>query len=164
MSTPEQLGRWVVASATKHFYSQRGSTKMFIEGQNRDTDGLQVWYEFRLDGPFTILTTNNQAKLDIEVNILITVLEANRDVYKHHEEASKVAAMFSKCLALKRYGDATLDVLNDGTQIGVFTLVAKGRDRVMTTHFGKVDPAVGIIQSTVEGHYECFIDLLEAIA
>ena len=45
-------GRWIYASVCDHFETYRDTLHMFLEGQHRETDELQQFFELRVDGPY----------------------------------------------------------------------------------------------------------------
>jgi len=156
---PPQLCLWATASVFKHLVDQAGGVSVFIEGQQRNTEEDQVWYELRMDGPLYQQKTTDELRMDVEVNVLVSVVQDSRDIYKIRRHCGLVASMFTSCIPLKRYGDIADDVLNDETQIGVLQVRTERREETGINYFGKVRPDTNLEQATVEGHYREYLSV-----
>ncbi len=143
--------RWVKSSCARHF--KDCNSNYFVEGFERDTNGLPEWVEFRIDGPYLKESTRGQWKLNIEINILISVT-GGQDSYRIERIEGDVTKHFLDCLEIYKLGQ---DEADDGSLLGCFKLVQQGRDKIIVTNFGKLKPDVNLYQKSIEGHYQMFL-------
>ena len=146
--------RWILASVSEHFDAEvvvKESIKMFVEGQFRDTNVDKEFFELRIDGPFTRETQKNQWRLVVEINCLVTTTMTDKDFHRPRKHVGSVSTGFHHCIKVFKFGDGLDD---DQTLLGVLHLRGPTDDRVLTTHFGQIDPQSEIHQTTIEGHYE----------
>jgi len=152
--------RWIKSSVAKHFNDEsliginENQTVLFIEGFERNTDGKKDWIEFRLDGPYYEETTKGHWKIEIEVNILVVVNE-QKNPYRPEYLKGRVVQLFTTCFDVFKYGESEED---DNLKLGCFTLKTSGREKILTTNFGKVRPDTRQLQSSVEGHFVMYLD------
>ena len=155
MSAPNpNWDRWILASVSDHFkinVQDVFSLKEFVEGQPRDTNKNKQWFEVRMDGPFCKEQQKNQWLLVMEINCLVSTSMDDFDFHTHRQNTGNVASGFESCINVYRYGDGPLD---DQSLLGVLKLRKGLEGRVVTTHFGQIDPIVKMQQTTIEGHYE----------
>lgn len=148
---PPQYDRWIISSATKWFYDLRGSTPAYIEGM--ENNGGEEYFEIRVDGPYYTEKTHGQYFGDIEINILCTV-KVGSDIYKIHRLTGRVAQMFRHSIPVFRFGSESEDPMNDGGLIGHLERRLGRRESLRKTMFGTVRPGTGIIQASLEDHYQ----------
>lgn len=155
--------RWCKISIIKHFEKgispEQGNAEgsyFFVEGFARDTEGRSDWVEFRLDGPYIKQPVRNQFRLYFELNLLVVVQEGNEDAFRINKLTGLVSSLFLDCVEVKRYGVGPED---DDTLLGCLCLVPRpSNERIQVSHFGKINPSVGIYQASVEGHYQILLD------
>lgn len=152
----EHWPRWVMASAAKHFDDRKQSLFMYVEGFDRTTEQESDYIEFRLDGPYINELSQNYYRLDTEINILIVSMVNDQDIYRIHRHCGLVSRIFFDPIMVYKYGAGADD---DGSLLGCMQLVQSldQREFVRVTHFGKIDPAKPILQSSVEGHFHLFL-------
>ena len=154
MRTPfdETWNRWVKVSVANHFKTLESDTFFFVEGFERDTNGEQDWIEVRLDGPYVTELTKDRWKLYIEVNIICCVAENNNNAYRMDEITGLVVKRMLDCISVHQG-------LVSPVLIGCLDLVPfNARQKILVNNFGKLRPDTRFIQSSVEGHYQMFID------
>lgn len=142
--------RWIHASFAKHFDSKKGVYHLFIEGQERNTSGLEQWAEFRIDGPFTIEWSKNYFHLDVEINILMMTLYDELDLYKHQRIIGQFYGAFEPCIPMFKFGTGPDD---DQSQFAIMKIRHAFRERIVQSNFGDIQSDVRMTQNTLEGHY-----------
>lgn len=149
--------RWCKISIAKYFDSKKQSTYLFVEGFERQTEGLREYFELRMDGPNIRQLAKEQWRLYFEVNVLITVQQTNTNAWRPTELTGIIQEAFAQNILVKRYGTGPDD---DQGLLGCLTLVIPraGGEKVQTSDFGMINPAQRIMQATVEGHYEIHLD------
>ena len=146
--------RWIFASVSNHFNTLAIAVPLplFIEGQHRDTREIKDFFELRLDGPRMTEVSANNWQIRIEINCLVQSAMDETNYHRIRQNTGVVAAMFTG-IGIFKYGDGLDD---DQSQIGCMILLQdkRGRDFLEISHFGQIEPATKLLQSTVEGHYE----------
>jgi len=155
MGSPNQnWDRWIFASVSQHFKDNVADVftiKQFVEGQFRDTNKENEFFEVRVDGPVAREVSKNNWQLVAEINCLISTGFSDKDFHKHRRNVGRVSSGFNHCISVFKYGT---DVDDDQTLLGVLHLRGPTDDSVVTTHFGQVGPRTEMQQTTIEGHYE----------
>lgn len=151
--------RWCKISIAKHFeyWAEENDVFFFIEGFERDTEGKLEHFELRMDGPNIRETAKGQWRLMFEINMLISCQEKSKNSWRPQELTGIVSSIFMNNILVKKYGTGPDD---DQAHLGCLSLIMPraGGERVQTSHFGKINPTSGIIQATVEGHYDIHLD------
>lgn len=144
--------RWVWASVTKFMDENKGPYFMFIEGQTRLTDGKEVFFEFRMDGPSIREPSNNYFVFDITINFCLQVAIDNYDAHKFMRCFGWVQSMFRPCIPVYKFGNGPQDDPN--FLIGNFILKnSREIDIVKGLQLGQIDPVMRLMQGTVEARY-----------
>ncbi len=152
----ENWPRWIFASVCKHFNTLRGDLPLFIEGQLRETEGVKDFIELRVDGPDLTEVSKGYWRAYNEINVLVQSAQDESDFHRIHRNVGLVAQMFTN-IQVFRYGNGVDDT---STLLGCMKLINdfKSHEKIQIAHFGKVDAATPLLQATVEGHYEMFIE------
>lgn len=150
MSLNKHWPRWVFASFSKWFADNRQGVELFVEGEDRDTDGFENYFEFRMNGP-VITEFSGEWKLEAVINILIVSKQNVRNIHTLHTNVGIAAAAFAKCIPMYKYGNTGAH--DDQTQFGVMQLTTYEGEQVKITHIGQVNPEVKAMQSMVQGYY-----------
>ena len=126
---------------------------MFVEGQYRDTQPAEDFFELRMDGPKITEVSNNYYKLAVQINALVQSRMNDTNTHRIHVDVGIVAKIFTG-INLYKYGTG-----DDDTQehFGCLRLLqsTQTRDGTEINHFGQIDPKVRLMQATVEGHFSC---------
>jgi hypothetical protein len=157
MPVNKEWPRWIFASICKHFDARKQGISMYVEGQLRLVDDLQEFFELRIDGPNLTEVSHKYWKLYLEVNVLIQSIKDDADFHRDQRLCGIIASAFTD-IPLFKYGGSSVD---DGTEsLGCLTLLqdARSKEKITISHFGQIEPNTNLIQSTVEGHYEMFLD------
>lgn len=152
MSTRDSLPLWVFASVCKHFTDSISGIDVHVEGQSRSNLDKSDWCELRIDGPWIIDVSSGVVQVKTEVNVLVGTVMDDTNLYKESLNISKIMPAFNNFKVYK-YGPGDDD---DSTCLGTFVLepVRDLRQRVEIARFGQLNPAVRLLQSTVEGHFQ----------
>ncbi len=143
--------RWILASISKHFDDRREGVTLFIEGQIRDRPAPPELLELRVDGPHLTEQTKGCWRAYVEVNILLQITMDGKNYHRVNAVSGLVASAFTD-IPIFRYGDSVDD---DKTQLGCLQLISDG---IRSNKFGQVDATVPLVQASVEGHYELYLD------
>lgn len=137
---------WIASSVSEYINNNRGSTPLFVEGQERDTEDLKDFYELRVNGPDSVEVQKDVWNLYFEVNIIVQSIVDGLDLYRHRRLEGAIA---SKLTNIPIY-DYDTDELIECAKI---LQDRKGRDLLEINNFGQIDPEKRIIQSCIEAHY-----------
>lgn len=152
--------QWILASVVNHFKTRLTDSglTLFREGE-AEYRSIQNRAELRLDGPQITLLSKDFWRLYIEANFLVST-PIGKDIHLQYKNTGLLAAAFTRNISVLRYGDPAEDVIHDESFYGCLVLLQdmRGNQHIEINHFGKIDPAVDLFQSTVEGHFEMFID------
>lgn len=153
MPLNQNLIRWIIASISKHFDDRRQGMTLFIEGQIRDTRTLKDFIELRIDGPYLTELSKGFWNVYIEINVLVQSAQDQTNYHRIYNSVGVVVAAFEQAISIFKYGSGAGD---DGSLVGCMKLLGdkEARERIQVSHFGQVEPDIGIFQSTVEAHYE----------
>lgn len=162
MGRPQpQIDRWCFASVSKHFVDKAAEYNALypdlaikIEGEDDPPEkrSQRQIIEIRMDGPEQKELSRDYWHLRVEINILISTKSNDEDFHDHRELCGFVASWFDRCIEVRKYGNR----LSDDPNVVVGTLVLDHgfREKTALAHFGQVDPATRLVQSTCEGHYD----------
>jgi hypothetical protein len=153
MSVRNKLPLWVFASACKHFIDTIDDIPVYVEGQERNTTDLSDWCELRIDGPWIRDVSNSVIVVTAEINVLIGTAIDSTNLYKESVNHTKIVPAFTDFCVYK-YGPSD-NAENDGSLIGTLILqpIREMSERLEIARFGQIDPAVRLLQSTIEGHF-----------
>jgi len=159
----KNISRWLFLSVGQHFSEavETPAFKMFIQGQQRSAEDakLQHFCELRTDGPYLRPKSKGLYEIEYQVNTLIQTTDREQSFVGPYVDVGKVLPAFVS-IPVFRYGDGNLD---DESFIGCLKISKQGRtDEIRVDQFGIIEPALGIIQATIEAHYKLEI-LLKAI-
>ena len=157
MSTRDKLPLWIFASACKHFNDAITGIDVFTEGQTRANIDKSDWCELRIDGPWIIDVSRDVIQVKSEINVLIGTVINDANMYQESLNHTKIIPAFANFKVYK-YGPAS-DAENDGTCVGAMILepLRDSNQRVEVARFGQIDPAIRLLQSTIEGHFQMTI-------
>ena len=115
------------------------------------------WCELRIDGPWIRDVSQGVIKVTTEINVLVGTVINDRGIYQESINHTKVMPAFTD-FDVYKYGPSD-DVENDGTCLARLRLkpLIDTRERVEIARFGQLNPAVRLLQSTIEGHFEMTI-------
>ena len=146
--------RWIFASISKHFVAHKDNLVMYVEGQEK-ANGSPTYAEVRYTGPAAKQITKTRFRLEVIVNVLLNCVKDN-DNHKIFRMCGTVEKAFEPCIPVYKLGNGVDD--NPNEHIGDLYLILNGNRDIETSHFGQPDPAVKIMQSTVEGNYRVELD------
>jgi len=151
----ENLARWIFASVTKHFDNAKGDYILFIEGQRRNLEAEDSYFEVRLDGPIIEEVSKDLFRVTVTINILCTSAMNDSDFHRIHAMAGYIAAKYTT-IGVYKFGlkTGTLPEVNDDSLIGCLNLASS----VEIKHFGQIRPDVPLMQASVEGAFQNLFD------
>ena len=145
------ITRWLRVSIDKHF-TDLVNLPVFVEGWKRDTRKLKDFYELRVDGPRINQPSKGYYIFYMEVNTLVQSAMDDEDYLRIEADISAVLNGFTDVIKVFKYGDGPNDT---GEFIGCLRIQdAYGRERLLISRLGQLDPATELIQAIVEGHYQ----------
>lgn len=154
----QNWARWIFASVSYFFDRQRGSLDMFVEGTDKMGRRQEKDYlEFRLNGPYGTEIARAQWKLVFDVNILVCSIRDQKDIHRIYRNAGIVTSMFKGEIPIYKMGDGSED--NNSVLLGCAVLETEGRaGGIYVDHYGQLDPALPVLQATVEAGYKIYLD------
>lgn len=124
---------------------------IMVDGMpDRPADREQQRVELRMDGPFFTPLANSQWHAQVEINVLITSLVGESNIYRHREIRGYVEKTMSKSICLYKYGDG--DVHFGTLKVG----------RVVASYLGRIEADTVIEQSVVEAAATCELTGVDA--
>lgn len=97
--------QWIKASVAKQFNDNRGGITLFVEGQKRPATEDRERFELRLNGPDYKQTGPSAYTLDTVVNLLITSVSNETNIYRMDALKGIILAAFSSSIPVYKYGD-----------------------------------------------------------
>ena len=153
MSLKLNLPLYILTSAGKHFTEGITGVKTFVEGaEERDLSGENDWVEIRVDGPNVSEVSKDLLRVFCEINLLVCTHMDVTAPFEHVTNVGKVANVFED-FYIYRYG-------GDKSKVGMFKLqpTTDVKDKIQISNMGQIDPSIKLLQTTIEGHYEMFVD------
>lgn len=147
----ENWPRWIFASLSKWFESQRASIPFFVEGEDKSKQVNENYFEFRMNGPTTTEKSAGWWKLEVVVNVLIVAKQTKTNFHTVHNLVGVAGKAFAKCIPIYKYG-ANVGV-DDSSFLGVMVLKEFQGEAIQITHLGQVSPDTKEMQSMVQGYY-----------
>lgn len=149
--------KWIFLSAAKHFTDSISVITTFVEGaQERNLSGQSSWIEIRIDGPDIREVSKDTIVLESEINLLVATHIDPDAPAQHVINVGKATAAFTDFKIFK-YGEDSED---DGSILDSFRLqpLEDIRDKIKVANMGQIDPAIKLLQTTVEGHYRLIVN------
>lgn len=97
--------RWIKASFATHFYNVLGGYQLIIEGQKVPEDQANDRFEVRFDGPDITQGTKPEYYLDYIVDMLITSVSNETDIYNMERLKGQAANAYITQIPVYKYGD-----------------------------------------------------------
>lgn len=151
----ESMPKWILASVAKHFNDRKGTLFMYLEGQKRNTNMLQDYFELRMNGPDRRTIAKNYYGFDITINVLVQSLYNDKDAYRYIKTCGLVGKMFETSIKVYKFGDE----VGDDRTVLVDCLSKQGM--VEINHFGRQAPAIDVNTSEVQCRYSMELTINE---
>lgn len=160
MLVSPNLARWIKASVTKFFMDRNDAANtanstdyyMFVDGDDRTTDGMERFTEFRTSGPVIREPCKNNFVVKYWINILIQSNIDAKDAYAFERIFGHAQSLFERCIPVIRYGNGPDD---DQTQVGVLILQnSREIEELNGSNFGVVSERTRLQQGSAEGYYK----------
>lgn len=145
------LVRWLFSSISKHFDDFKGSIPFYLEGQERESEKDSDSVELRINGPFVNNPSKGYWKIDIDVNLLVTSTIDDQDLYKIYKIIDQFLEGFTDIISIYKYG-------NGDDLLGCLVMRTDIEDAIIISNFGRVDPTLRILQSTINAIYSMEIE------
>lgn len=144
------LSVWIPASLYKHFRTALTPiAPTYIEGEPRATNKVKSYFELRFDGPYFRARDAFTWEARIEFNILVSTVPTT-NLYSINTMCGHAAAAFKRHIAVLKTGVAGADQ----SEVGCLRAVEGNREWLKISHFGIIETAVKMMQSTVEAAYQ----------
>jgi len=148
--------RWVTISYAKHVDLLRENTPFYLEGFSPDPNDIydaKSYFELRIDGPYTQEMAKRQWDLFFEINVLIVMHLDDKDSYGLERLIGIVNKFFKdEKVMVRKYGTGPED---DQELLGFLHVRP---EQVKTSKFGRIRPDMRMLQASVEGHYDLYLD------
>lgn len=162
MIKKEHLVRWMRSSLYSWFTDQLKDkitvyieTTEHVDKNGKITTQLPTWAEMRMNGPEIKVITKSCNKYEIAMNFLIETQLTGKNLYTHDNSIGLVYAAYASSIGVFKLGKGVDD---DNSPVGCFQLDTENSDPFVINHFGQLDPAVKLTQSTIEAHYYMYLD------
>jgi hypothetical protein len=156
MAADSNWPRWIFASLTSWFDSQRAGVDMFIEGDDHDTADLADYFEFRMNGPHMREWSKDFWEFQVTVNILVVHKLDAVSIHTFHANIGKMTAAFVNGITMFRYGTGGGD---DQQSFGCMQLMTTKADAVQVDHLGQMKPEIKEMQAMVQGTYCMYLEV-----
>jgi hypothetical protein len=140
--------RWIFASLTKWFESQRDGISLLIEGDEQESGELKNYFEFRMTGPTIWEQSKNYFKIEVVVNILVVHKLGQGNLHLFQDLIGKAAAAFVTNIPVMKYGTGA-----DDDRTVLFDCLIRDSGPVDITQLGQVNPEVKEMQAMVQSTY-----------
>jgi len=145
--------RWVFASVSKHFIDiiEATDTKVYVEGDDRNTNEFKTFIEFRMDGPTEKRLTKIESDLRIEISLLVTTMKDDKDAHILERYIGNASLGFTTGISVFRFGDSP-DPENPLFE-GCLTLETESKRALIISKFGLVQTDLPVLQATLNAFY-----------
>lgn len=140
---PEEIARAVFTHV-----STITNLKIYIDGQDRDTNKFPEFIEVRYDGPFLRSAGKDSWLLEYDINILVQT-EAGKNLYAIEKVCGKLYAKLAQ----------DIEIMSGGSIIACSTLKTDFRQKLQINRFGRIEPDVTVLQASVEARHEFSIEV-----
>jgi len=124
---------------------------VYIEGEDRETDGLEDYAELRYTGPRFNELSKDYWQIDIDVDVFVVSKSKNSNIYTHETNIGIVTAAFTEDLGVFELGPGPDD--DPLSQIGCLLLVRPPGGGITVTNFGLPKDQVRLRQASVDATY-----------
>lgn len=119
-------------------------TKLYIEGEPRDTSKFPEFMEIRMDGPWLRSSGSGTWLFEIDINVLIQTPSGD-NLYALEKLAGKVIVLLA--------GDISI------TDETCSRLVTNNRQKLQFNRFGQIEADVPVLQGAVEARHEFTLEV-----
>lgn len=142
---------WIIASTSQHFLAkaQEQGLIMFCEAEDRHTENLTEYAEFRMNGPWITEPSLNAFRITCDVNMLVSVKKSVKNIYRIHEIAGWLMAA---CFDVTVFDKGRPEGADPYTE--QFHLHIRPDTRVMWQYLGQVEGNTNLLQGIVSVKYE----------
>lgn len=140
---PEEIARAIFM----HINEVTG-LKIYIDGQDRDTNKFPEFVEVRYDGPFLRTAGKSSWLMEYDINLLVQT-ESGKNIYALEKVCGKLYAKLAQ----------DISIISDGLTIACSTLKTDFRQKLQINRFGRIEPDINILQATVEARHEFSIEV-----
>lgn len=152
MSLNENWPRWIFASISEHVNTNKSGIALFIEGEKFITSTTKDRLELRINGPRINEIWHDAFSVEVTVNILVSCTMTTSSFHTLHTNVGIACGAFST-IGLYQYG--TLTGIDTQALFGCLSL----KRGPIVTHYGQINPAIDVVQATVEGHYKTILEV-----
>jgi hypothetical protein len=149
--------RWITTNIYKHFFTVlNDNLPVYLEGQNRQTEGKKTYAEIRLNGPTVDRLSPRTFKLYISINILVAFIKATEDnLYDFDSAIGLALSSIPTSFQIMKLGDRFED---DQTELGCLKQRPEvGKEMIEVTRYGQADPTIRLQEATLEVSYEMLL-------
>jgi len=142
---------WIQSSIVKHFIDNISGILVFSEGDKKSTKGVGQYCEVRLNGPEYTEFSHNYWRVTVDVNVIITAVKNNSNIYTMQMLTGLVASQFEDAICIYKYG---------GTDDSLLECMARDdgvRGSLRITQLEQLGPAAEIQQSMVSASYKFYL-------
>ena len=155
MSIESNMSRWIHASISQYFETNKGTYYLVHPGQQpTDTDEQKEWAELRVDGPQINKYEGKVRRAYVEINIFVSTVMGS-DTHAIHKITGHFQDKMAVQIPIYRYGDVSEDPLNNDDLIGCLMMTT---EQVESRHMGQMRMDVSLRQAIVEGRYYMFFE------
>lgn len=152
--------KWFQASIRKacETIATANSIALHVEGEDRETDDLSEYVELRVHGPDVLEIARNQYRIDVTVNLLVTVKRSLKNMWRRHEIAGIFMSGLDPDISIYKLGNGPDD---DKTKLTCLMLRDSLGESMGLKYrdLGRLQTAADLIQAVVNGTYR--IDSLQ---
>lgn len=154
MPANQNWARWIWASVSDHLDTELSGLILYYEGQKRAAD-TQYDLEVRMDGPDLTERSRGEWRAYVEVNLLVNAIMNDTDWHLIDKNIGLAQAALIESIPIFKYGDGVDD--NDSF-LFCLNLIQDKRNKIEANRFGLISASQELMQASVEGHYEGFLD------
>lgn len=165
MSANTNWPRWIFASVSKHFSDTvdnvfnenpgKVNPKLYVEGDERITQNLEQYFEFRMDGPYMRELCKDYWLIKIQLNVLVSAKAESTDMHVVQKLIGLITTAFTNGITIYKYGDGEDD---NQSVLDCLQLYQEGnQEEILVTYLGQLGPDLKDTQASVEGYYRMFL-------
>jgi hypothetical protein len=148
VSLNPNIERWIKASVGRHLVDRKGDYELFLEGQIKNTQDLQVWAEAKIIGLTHERFSPNQIRYSCTIIIFTNTIIGVEDQQLHTRISGHFLSLFDGPINIYRFGDGVMD---DKQWIGCLILRSDVTRPVDRLDYGNIE---NVQMTSLEGQYQ----------
>jgi len=146
--------KWFQASIQKHLIAVAATLPItaYVEGEDRQTDDKLEFVEIRTNGPDILQVSKNVYRIDVLINVVITVKRSIKNTWRRHELSGIFMNAMTPEIDIYRLGNSVEDDKSKFTCLPLRNDLSESMG-VQFRDLGRLQTAADLTQTMLQGTY-----------